>query len=156
AERREQARSGEREEDEPGGAVRPGQHLGPDAEDDVHHPVAEHRERLAGQQEPDVVAPEERLHGHAWSPTWERSWPATRKPSRARTQGGCVRSVRGRPRTRPCAGLQPAGLTTVSGSVTTYARVSLKSPETVLPRTTSVGPGSRPMSSPIAKSEARS
>src|SRR6266566_5517579 len=52
----------EHEEHEPGLRVRAGQHLRPDPEDDDHRPVAEHRQRLPGEEQPHVAACEQRLH----------------------------------------------------------------------------------------------
>ena len=84
AEWSDEPREREHEEDESGGTVRPRQHLRPDAEDDDHRPVAEHRHELARHEEAHVAPLQQCAH-------------------------------------------QPA-------------RVTQKSPLTVLPRTTSVGP----------------
>ena len=59
---RNEAHEREDEEHEPRGARRSGQRLHPDRKDHEHHPVAEHRERLAGQQQADVRAREELPH----------------------------------------------------------------------------------------------
>src|SRR5439155_23061825 len=101
AEWSDEPREREHEEDESGGTVRPRQHLRPDAEDDDHRPVAEHRQGLAGEEQPEVRPREQRLH---------------------------------------------------------QARNTRKSPLTVLPRRTSVGPASSvsPGSLPSGTSELRS
>ena len=62
----------EHEEDEPGGGVRSGQHLRPDGEDEEHRPVAEHRERLARQEEADVAAAEQLAHARLPTPRGRR------------------------------------------------------------------------------------
>ena len=61
-ERREQRARGEGEERQPGERARAGQRLHPDREDDQHRPVAERRQRLAGEQQPGVAVREEGAH----------------------------------------------------------------------------------------------
>src|SRR5207253_4297692 len=102
ADRRDQPGEREHEEHEPGLRVRAGQNLRPDAEDDDHRPVAEHRQRLASEEQAHVAACDQRAH-------------------------------------------QPA-------------RTTRKSPLTLLPRTTSVGPSpaAEAASLPSGTSELRS
>src|SRR5439155_207003 len=54
AEWSDEPREREHEEDESGGTVRPRQHLRPDAEDDDHRAVTEHRQGLADEEQPEV------------------------------------------------------------------------------------------------------
>ncbi len=90
AERRGEAREREDEEDETGLRVRAGQHLGPDAEDDDHRPVAEHRERLPREEQTHVAAAEQRAHQAARK---TRKSPLTVLP-RTTSDRPVVRSLR--------------------------------------------------------------
>ncbi len=62
AERSDQARHAEEEEDDSRLRVRSGQDPGPDAERDEHRPVAEHRKELPAEEEADVRAAEDCAH----------------------------------------------------------------------------------------------
>ena len=61
-ERGEQARSDHGEHRQTGDGVAARQRLGPDAEDQQQRPLAEHRQGLTGQQQPEVTVSEELTH----------------------------------------------------------------------------------------------
>src|SRR5581483_3392429 len=122
AERRGEAREREHEEDEPRGAVRPGELLRPDREREEHHPVAEHRDGLAGEELPDVPACEQGSHD-GWARNTRKS-PLTVLPRT--TSDGPSPSV--------ACGSSPSGISDV------------RSPETEPASTSSFVPASTPTS----------